>query len=328
MTEEEEVKKYVDQLEILSKKYPSNKYLKKLKIYSDEMDCMDKLESFIMRLKEQYGEENNLFKEIVKALSYAKDKPYFITFVASYYKVFTSENQITNYYDNMVILYKNKISNAPEHFEIIPASLRQPLIFECYNIINNNLKEIISVFIKYFKIEKEDIKIIPNKNKKLYDYDFVATTILGTFEDNALKIEDFREYLKDVNVDLYNKIRGKTLNICPVDKIKYLKNKFMTECLDKDFDKIKNNDTDKILMLLMAIPPGSNVNITINNNINITNNNGEEKKDMVSIIRKYVEINKPKSEISAFEYYKKFIKENLGYIIKRNNGKRYWSKKD
>ncbi len=65
---------------------------------------------------------------------------------------------------------------------------------------------------------------------------------------------------------------------------------------------------------------------------------------MVSIVKKYVETNEPKSDISPFKYYEEFIKEsnmtirnnnfknimivNLGYKIKRNSNNRYWSKED
>ncbi len=335
-TEEEEIKNV---FKSLSEKFPDNESLKMtLKSY-DQFTSIKFLDELVAKIKSiTFGESHTLFDSIIKALCFPNDgNDFLIISTLAYHKVFTLEKQFRDYMSSLDSAFSG-LQNCPDHYENILDNNQQSLIFNCIFCDKDDIKKIKEEMIKYFKINKDDIMVIPVDN----EYDIRVKSIIGSFKDNKLKIKKFIAYMINIDKDLSNKIRVKTLEYLSAINKRYLRNKIATKYLvDEDLKSIGNDH----LLISKFLSNGANngtINITINNTTNI--NNVEQKKDNASAIRKYINENAPTENLQPSDYLNQFKKNtnmnvsykefnpiilDMGYKIKQNatTKKRYWMKK-
>ena len=216
------------------------------------------------------------------------------------------------YYKNIVNIIKMFIENLKK--------ITNP---EIYNNDNSNNDKIIKIkenLLKRFKNKKYD-----SPYKKIFDYEkkFLYNKHIDD-EDVIKEIEKINSYkdIIDINILNTNNIliyaEGNIKDVTINNLIKLLKEQFIFE--DKKYDNIVNLDIDKI-------------NSSLKKNIVIVNENKEETNDCV--LFNYFLSNMYKSENWMEDYANLLIfdlliskeffnnlrtKEQLGYIVKANNG--------
>ncbi len=214
------------------------------------------------------------------------------------------------YYKNIVNIIKMFIENLKK--------ITNPEIYNNDNDNNDKIKKVKENLLKYFKNKKYD-----SPYKKIFNYeDKILYNRHIDDEDVEKEIEKINSYKDIIDINILNtnnilvyaegNIKEKTLD----NLMKLLKEQFIFE--DKKYDNIVNLDVDKITSSIKK---------------NIVNENKEETNDCVLI--NYFLSNMYKSENWIEDYANLLIfdlliskeffnnlrtKEQLGYVVKANNG--------
>lgn len=319
-------------------KYPD------FKGWQSAIDELQKLEE-----KKVYVEQSKEEKEVSKIMGkFASIKTYDdiepalnsregnndpVIFANKIYAVFEADKDYKTYFACLMNKFPDEVTR-PEHSQIIKSTDVQNLIFIFEESTDAEMKELEQYIIKEFSCKSDDIKSIKHRNS----YVIILASVIGTLDQNKLKILNFQTKLKSQNYQKWTKITPPAENTITVKNgsstIIHVPVSSMTR--DQFFDQDQ-----------MLNPVQSSVVINITNNfnntgdVNIANTNMQNGDHTLTHIQWITD--NPPGRFASSEYYDKYILANpetytsiqkfssmvkaVGYIQKKGtNNKRYWIK--